>query len=120
MKKKLLYLNVLVFFLCVIFSFRNKEVVESYMSEQNACTQITQSVVYYSANIFNYNYVGFNAAARNMTQAQYNALSDSQKLALDQTLALTGPSGSDTRALQYTGIGLVKNKAGNCLEKGGW
>ena len=55
MKKKLLYLNVLVFFLCVIFSFRNKEVVESYMSEQNACTQITQSVVYYSANIFNYN-----------------------------------------------------------------
>ena len=79
MKKKLLYLNVLAFFLCVIFSFRNKEVVESYMSEQNACTQITQSVVYYSANIFNYTYVRFNAAARNMTQAQYNALSASEK-----------------------------------------
>ena len=109
MKKKIL-LSMFAMFLCSIGIMSNSvQKTEANIREQNACTTITENVIYYNATLFDYNYNGFNSAARNMSYAQYNALSAEAKRSLDTSLSLTGPDSSDVRAVKYTGIGLVRN-----------
>lgn len=62
-------------------------------AQENQCQEITDSIEYFTASLFDYNNIEFNEKARNMTQDEFNSLPIQEKHNTDKKHTLFGNAG---------------------------